>query len=300
MDYKLLIFDAICLSVWCQKIDPDIAVQLLEYDQRFNQYGSEFTYYDYNHPEDVPLELKHAFQIVVADPPYLVSSWSLEKSLHSYNPTLQILKWFMFLQSKECLEKVAQTISFLASPEGCSLLLLTGESHFPHCYSSLIHFHCPMSYRWNLCWVAGEVQRDRAAELLGLQPCMFRPQHSSKLGNEFRLFTNYDPGLRLGGWEPKKWGSYLPACDSRLVTDKSLSANCTLDRRKLQCLFGDHSICSFLPGPSYTANRERIIMYQFRALFSAFKFSVGTFSSDIVLTAQFPFQIELHSYGKWP
>lgn len=48
---------------------------------------------------------------------------------------------------------------------------------------------------------AGEVQKDRAAELLGLRPCGFRPQHSSKLGNEFRLFTNYDPGTRLGGWE---------------------------------------------------------------------------------------------------
>lgn len=47
----------------------------------------------------------------------------------------------------------------------------------------------------------GEVQKDRAAEFLGLHPCGFRPQHSSKLGNEFRLFTNYDPGMRLGGWE---------------------------------------------------------------------------------------------------
>ena len=49
--------------------------------------------------------------------------------------------------------------------------------------------------------VAGEVQKERAAELLGLRPCGFRPQHSSKLGNEFRLFTDYNPGTRLGGWE---------------------------------------------------------------------------------------------------
>lgn len=48
---------------------------------------------------------------------------------------------------------------------------------------------------------AGEVQKDRAAKLLGLQPCGFRPEHSSKLGNEFRLYTNYNPGERLGGWE---------------------------------------------------------------------------------------------------
>ncbi|KAI9090673.1 hypothetical protein K1719_028526 [Acacia pycnantha] len=74
--------------------------------------------------------------------------------------------------SKECLEKVAETISFLKQPREPYLLLLTGE-----------------------------VQKERAAEVLGLYPCGFRPQHSSKLGNEFRLFTNYDPGTRLGGWE---------------------------------------------------------------------------------------------------
>uniref|UniRef100_A0A2P2J865 N6-adenine-specific DNA methyltransferase 2 isoform X1 n=1 Tax=Rhizophora mucronata TaxID=61149 RepID=A0A2P2J865_RHIMU len=79
---------------------------------------------------------------------------------------------FSWWQSKECLEKIAQTISFLAAPGKSYLLLLTGE-----------------------------VQKDTAAELLGLHPCGFRPQHSSKLGNEFRLFTNYDPGMRLGGWE---------------------------------------------------------------------------------------------------
>ncbi|EXC03815.1 hypothetical protein L484_012428 [Morus notabilis] len=128
--------------------DSNVRLQLLEYDKRFEQYGSDFTFYDYNQPEELPLELKHAFHVVVADPPYL---------------------------SKECLEKVAQTISFLARSSGSYLLLLTGE-----------------------------VQRERAAELLGLHPCGFRPRHLSKLGNEFRLFTNYDPETRLGGWERKK------------------------------------------------------------------------------------------------
>ncbi|KAE9465684.1 hypothetical protein C3L33_02397, partial [Rhododendron williamsianum] len=51
------------------------------------------------------------------------------------------------------------------------------------------------------CMLIGGVQKDRAAELLDLYPCGFRPRHSSKLGNEFLLFTNYDPGMRLGGWE---------------------------------------------------------------------------------------------------
>ncbi|RYQ95338.1 hypothetical protein Ahy_B08g090540 [Arachis hypogaea] len=37
-------------------------------------YGCDYTFYDHNHPEELPLELKHSFKIVVADPPYLVSS----------------------------------------------------------------------------------------------------------------------------------------------------------------------------------------------------------------------------------
>lgn len=48
-------------------------MQLLEYDKRFEQYGSDFIFYDYNRPEELPSELKHAYGIVVADPPYLVS-----------------------------------------------------------------------------------------------------------------------------------------------------------------------------------------------------------------------------------
>ncbi|XP_075488547.1 uncharacterized protein LOC142527584 [Primulina tabacum] len=133
------------LYAYLKKIDPQVPAQLLEYDQRFEQYGDEFTFYDYNQPEDLPLLLRHTFPIVVADPPYL---------------------------SKECLEKVTETIKFLLRPNESYILLLTGE-----------------------------VQRDRSAELLGLRPCGFRPQHSSKLGNEFRLFTNYDPGTRLDGWD---------------------------------------------------------------------------------------------------
>ncbi|WOL03108.1 protein-lysine N-methyltransferase N6AMT2 [Canna indica] len=133
------------LYAYLKKLDPSIPAMLLEYDKRFEQYGCDFTFYDYNQPEDLPSSLKHAYQIVVADPPYL---------------------------SRECLEKVAQTISFLAHPQGSYLLLLTGE-----------------------------VQKERAAELLKAHPCGFRPQHSNKLGNEFQLFTNYDPAERLGGWQ---------------------------------------------------------------------------------------------------
>ncbi|KAG8648787.1 hypothetical protein MANES_08G038900v8 [Manihot esculenta] len=59
------------LYAYIKKIKPNVFVQLLEYDKRFEQYGSDFTFYDYNQPEELPSELKQAFQVVVADPPYL-------------------------------------------------------------------------------------------------------------------------------------------------------------------------------------------------------------------------------------
>lgn len=61
------------LSDRFQKFDHKISVQLFEYDKRFEQYGSDFIFYDYHQPEELPSELKHAYGIVVADPPYLVS-----------------------------------------------------------------------------------------------------------------------------------------------------------------------------------------------------------------------------------
>lgn len=54
-------------------MDPNVSVQLLEFDKRFEQYGTDYTFYDYNHPEDLPSELKHSYKVIIADPPYLVS-----------------------------------------------------------------------------------------------------------------------------------------------------------------------------------------------------------------------------------
>lgn len=51
-----------------------------------------------------------------------------------------------------------------------------------------------------LSFVAGSVQRPHAQKYLTMQACRFRPQHKNKLGNEFSLFTNYNPKERLGGW----------------------------------------------------------------------------------------------------
>ena len=50
-------------------------------------------------------------------------------------------------------------------------------------------------------FISGAVQLEHARELLNAHPCGFRPAHHNKLGNEFMLFTNYDPQERLGGWE---------------------------------------------------------------------------------------------------
>uniref|UniRef100_A0A804Q788 Nucleic acid binding n=1 Tax=Zea mays TaxID=4577 RepID=A0A804Q788_MAIZE len=92
-----------CLTLYAylKKTDPGVPAQLLEYDERFGQYGCDFTFYDDNRPEELPAAMKHAYRVIVADPPYL---------------------------SKECLEKVAKTVSFLARPEGSFLLLLIDHS----------------------------------------------------------------------------------------------------------------------------------------------------------------------------
>ncbi|KAL6585571.1 hypothetical protein OROMI_002215 [Orobanche minor] len=54
-----------------RKLAPGMPAQLIDYDKRFEKYGSEFTFYDYNKPEELTSPMKHSFPIVVADPPYL-------------------------------------------------------------------------------------------------------------------------------------------------------------------------------------------------------------------------------------
>ncbi|ETE73661.1 Exportin-4 [Ophiophagus hannah] len=70
---------------------------ILEYDQRFSVYGTEYIFYDYNSPLKLPAHLEaHSFDIVLADPPYL---------------------------SEECLKKIAETIKYLTKGK---ILLCTG------------------------------------------------------------------------------------------------------------------------------------------------------------------------------
>jgi hypothetical protein len=63
-----------CLTLYAylKKTDPGVPAQLLEYDERFGQYGCDFTFYDDNRPEELPAAMKHAYRVIVADPPYLV------------------------------------------------------------------------------------------------------------------------------------------------------------------------------------------------------------------------------------
>ena len=48
--------------------------------------------------------------------------------------------------------------------------------------------------------LTGAVMQPVAERELGCRPCVFRPTHTSKLGNEFFCYASYD-ATRLGGWD---------------------------------------------------------------------------------------------------
>lgn len=73
-----------------------ILVTLFEYDRRFAAVGSEYIFYDYKAPLDVPTDKENYYDLIIADPPFL---------------------------SEECLEKIARTIKFLAKDK---IILCTG------------------------------------------------------------------------------------------------------------------------------------------------------------------------------
>uniref|UniRef100_A0A8C8DGI0 EEF1A lysine methyltransferase 1 n=1 Tax=Oncorhynchus tshawytscha TaxID=74940 RepID=A0A8C8DGI0_ONCTS len=114
-----------------------VSAVVLEYDRRFATYGQEFIFYDYNEPLALPEDVApQSFDIVLADPPYL---------------------------SEECLNKVAQTVKYLAKGK---VLLCTGA-----------------------------IMEEHAVKLMGLKICSFLPKHNKNLANEFRCFTNYPSNL---------------------------------------------------------------------------------------------------------
>lgn len=77
-------------------LNKEIKLCLLEYDKRFSIFGDDFIFYDYKNPLNLDDSLKQAFDVVLADPPYL---------------------------SEECLSNVAKTIKFLARDK---IILCTG------------------------------------------------------------------------------------------------------------------------------------------------------------------------------
>lgn len=78
----------------------------LEFDERFNIFGTDFVFYDYREPLKLPTELKNEFDVVIADPPFL---------------------------SEECLTKMALTMKYLGKEK---LILCTGI-YFVYLYSFL-------------------------------------------------------------------------------------------------------------------------------------------------------------------
>lgn len=52
------------------KADPTVV--LFEYDKRFDAYGEDFVFYDFNEPLSLPKHIaEHSFDLVVGDPPFL-------------------------------------------------------------------------------------------------------------------------------------------------------------------------------------------------------------------------------------
>lgn len=71
-------------------------VTLLEYDRRFEVHGPDYIFYDYNNPKEVPPDVHHSYDLVVADPPFL---------------------------SEECITKTSETIKLLSKNK---IILCTG------------------------------------------------------------------------------------------------------------------------------------------------------------------------------
>ena len=47
------------------------SVALLEYDTRFERYGSSFVFWDVHDPVALPVTMQGQYDLIVLDPPYL-------------------------------------------------------------------------------------------------------------------------------------------------------------------------------------------------------------------------------------
>ncbi|KAJ8714261.1 hypothetical protein PYW08_007881 [Mythimna loreyi] len=70
-----------------RQLGDKATVTLLEYDRRFEVHAPDFVFYDYNSPDKLPPEVLGAYDLVIADPPFL---------------------------SEECITKTSQTIKLMA------------------------------------------------------------------------------------------------------------------------------------------------------------------------------------------
>jgi len=99
---------------------------LFEIDTRFQFFGDQFIFYDYKYPVNIPKKFYQAFDIIIADLPFL---------------------------SDECLEKYSQTISFLSRNSCSCLLILTGAILEPLVHSRFANMrtlHFKPTHRNNL------------------------------------------------------------------------------------------------------------------------------------------------------
>lgn len=54
-----------------EELIEKIDIKLFEYDKRFEMYGEDFYFYDYNNPLEINSKLEKYFDMVISDPPYL-------------------------------------------------------------------------------------------------------------------------------------------------------------------------------------------------------------------------------------
>ena len=82
-----------------RKMNPEATCVVFEFDKRFNAFGDDFVFYDFNNPVDIDSKWKSKFDVLVVDPPFL---------------------------SDECWSKVSQTVRWLTH-DSSKLIICTGK-----------------------------------------------------------------------------------------------------------------------------------------------------------------------------
>ena len=58
-----------------------ISIKLFEFDRRFEVYGEDYVFYDYKEPLNIPETLENAFDLIIADPPFLSSECHIKTGM---------------------------------------------------------------------------------------------------------------------------------------------------------------------------------------------------------------------------